>query len=313
MSSALTKNRQGRSGSALLVVLIMLGVLAILAVIVSRSVSGAALELRAARDASEREADLRAGIELGVAAVLNLGDAVRSADAEVDLPDRRITVLATNERARIDINMVDADIFTGLLKTVGVVDDEAASLATNVQNWRGSVTPKQEAANQGGATANRALPLVGGAFNTTTGFTPAATPKQAPTIRFFLHPMQLVSVPGFSKAIVKAIFPLVTVASGSKQIDPFIASAGVLNALPESSAGKVEAFIAAREGNTSPDTALLLLGVDKQFFTDDAALGWRLQIASIRRNGQFRRGEAVVAILKKGSEPYRVVYTLDDL
>jgi len=310
MISEMSKNTESSSGSALLVVLMMLGVIAVLAAVVSRSVSGAALELRAARDASETETDLRAGIELGVAAILKLGEDVRSADAEVDLPDRRIAVLATNERARIDLNLADASILTALLKSVGVEDNEAASLAANILDWRGSVSSQQALATNEDVAHFGGAPHAG-AFNSTTGFQSRATPKQTATIRFFLHPMQLTSVPGFSRAVVKAMLPLVTVASGSKQIDPFIASAGVLNALPDSSSGKVEAFIEARDGNTSPETALLLLGVDKQLLTDEAALGWRLQIVSTRRTGETHRGEAVVAILKDDAEPYRVVY-IDD-
>src|SRR5215475_13869781 len=90
-----------RSGSALLVVLIMLGVVALLAAAVARSVSGAALELSVAHVSSETESDLRAGIELGVAAIFQLGKDMRSADTAVDLADRRIAVRVTNERARI--------------------------------------------------------------------------------------------------------------------------------------------------------------------------------------------------------------------
>jgi type II secretory pathway component PulK len=304
------KKSQSCSGSALLVVLLMLGLLAVLAIVVSRSLSVAALEMRAARDSSQAEIDVRAGIDLGVAAVLKLGDDVRSADAEVVLPDRQIIVVATNERARIDINQADAEILTGLLKAARVDDNEAAALATNVLRWRGSVKSEPQESNEDGGDF-RGPPHLG-SFNTTTGFQPQATPKQKATIRFFLHPMQLASVPGFTNALIKAVFPLVTVASGSMQIDPFIASSGVLNALPESTPGKVEAFIEARDGNTSPDTAILLLGVDKHLFTDEPAVGWRLQITSTPRVGRPHRGEAVVAISKDGSEPYQVLYITDD-
>lgn len=311
MIGKFARNKESRSGSAMLVVLMMLGIIAILAAIVSRSVSGAALELRVARDAAETETDLRAGIDLGVAAILKLGDRVRSADAEVDLPDRRIAVLATNERARIDLNQADASILTALLKSVEVDDSEAAALAGNILNWRGSVSSQQTSVQDESDSHFGNSPHAG-AFNSTTGFELHDTPKQRPTIRFFLHPMQLASVPGFSKRLVKAIFPLVTVANGSKKIDPFIASAGVLKALPDISSGNVDGFLDVRDGNTSPETAILLLGVDKELVADDAALGWRLQIVSTWRNGTSHHGEAVVVVLKDGTEPYRVLY-VDDL
>src|SRR5690349_8608469 len=55
---------RGSAGSALLVVLVMLGVVAILAAVASRSVSGAAREMSAARAVSQSQADLIAGVEL---------------------------------------------------------------------------------------------------------------------------------------------------------------------------------------------------------------------------------------------------------
>src|SRR6516165_1373785 len=137
MHQDLARRNANRSGSALLVVLIMLGVIGLLAAAVARSVSGTALELSVAHRTSESESDLRAGIELGVAAILKLGDEMRSADTAVDLADRRITVRVTNERARIDLNKANAEVLAGLFKAVGVDNDEAASLAANVVNWRG--------------------------------------------------------------------------------------------------------------------------------------------------------------------------------
>jgi type II secretory pathway component PulK len=115
-----------RSGSALLVVLIFLGAVAILATVVARSVSNAALELSSARSEAQTESDLRAGIELGAAAILNLEDGMRRANAVADLSGRRLTVLVTNERARIDINFAKVNILTGLLKSIDLDQTEAA-------------------------------------------------------------------------------------------------------------------------------------------------------------------------------------------
>jgi len=305
-------NHQNRSGSAMLVVLVMLGVIAVLAAAVARSVSGAALELRAARAASETDSDLRAGIELGVAAILKLGDEMRSADASVDLADRRIAVSITNERARIDLNKAKADVLTGLFKAEGLDDDEAASLAANVVSWRGGaasqkpVAPLQDDQHLGGLTGSFG-------FDTPMGSQPKETPKQIPSLRFFFHPMQLVSVPGFSKVLVRRLLPFLTVANGANQINPFIAAPGVLNALPGSSNSKVEACLDARDGNVSRDTAIQLLGVDKELLSEDPADGWRLQITSTSRAGRPRFSEAVIAGVKSdGTEPYRVLYVVDD-
>lgn len=270
-----------QGGSALLVVLVMLGLVAALASVVARSVSGAAHTLGAARTAWQSEADLRAGIELGAATILRLGEDLRSAAASVELPNRRIAVRVTNERARIDLNAADEIVLAQLMVTNGVLDSEAVTLAAQLIQWRGgSVTQGQ--------------------------------PRQESAARHFLHPWQLASIPGFSKQLVAAILPLVTVASGSDQIDPYIAADRVLRAMPGTSAGSVDAFLDARDGNSSREGAILLLGVQQAQLTAHASQGWRIEIVTHMQDGRVKRGEAVIAILPGDSEPYRVLYVLDD-
>ena len=312
MNGNMALSNQNRSGSALLVVLVTLGVIAVLAAAVARSVSGAALELSVARATQETEYDLRAGIELGVVAILKLGDEMRSADAAVDLTGRRITVRVTNERARIDLNKAKADVLTGLFTAEGLDDAEAASLAANIVEWRGGVDSVKTAVSLQDDQQLGGLPQSGG-LAMPTGSQPKDAPKQTPSLRFFFHPIQLVSVPGFSKPLVRRLFPFLTVANGANKINPFIAGPDVLNALPGASSSKVEAFLDARDGNVSRDTAILLLGVDKEFLSEDAAAGWRLQITSTPRVGRVHHSEAIIGGVKgDGEEPYHVLYVLDD-
>jgi general secretion pathway protein K len=298
-------------GSALLVVLVMLGLIALLAVHVSRSVSGAARELGAARGGSQADIDLRAGIELGVAAILNLRNDMRTGEAEAELAGRRITVRISNERARIDLNLASAKSLAGLLKTQGLDGNEATALAANVVEWRGgSASQKVSAQDDGSFGAPSRSP----GLDAPTGLQANQAPKQMPTQRFFFHPIQIESVSGFSRSLARRLLPMLTVANGTNTINPFIAEAGVLNALPEASENNVDTFIAARDGNIGRDTAIQLLGVDKQLLSESAASGWRLQITTTRRGGKPRRSEAVVAAIDgEGNDPYRVVYVIDDL
>jgi general secretion pathway protein K len=299
-----------RRGSALLVVLVMLGMIAALAAVISRSISGAALEVSAARASSESEVDLRAGIELGVATILKLGKEMRSADAAADLAKRRITVHVTNERARIDLNTANATVLAALLQANGVTQSEADELAANVAEWRGGSASQTLTAPKEEDRLGAQLPRLGG-MDTPVGLEKEA-PKQIVGSRFFFHPMQLASVPGFTKTLVNTILPLLTVANGSGQIDPTIASARVLEALPGTSPSKVEAYLEARDGNTGRDTAILLLGVEKELVTARASDGWRLQIVSTRPGARTHRSEAVIAVSKNDSEPYKVVYVTDE-
>jgi general secretion pathway protein K len=295
------------TGSALLVVLVMLGTIAILAAVVSRAVSSAALEMSAVRAASLSEADLHAGIELGAAAILKLGDTMRSADAVADLANRHLTVHITNERARIDLNVASKSMLTALFVANGVDENEAESLATAVRDWRGgSASQKLVAPTSGLATHAPGVSTFDTPIDDTNGVR-----KQTIGTRYFLHPAQLASVPGFSKQFVKSILPLVTLANRSNQIDPFIASRGVLEALPGATPGKVDGFINARDGNTSREMAILMLGLDKGVVTDSAAAGWRLQIVSASRTGRKQRREAVIVVGKGDDKPFRVLYVGD--
>jgi general secretion pathway protein K len=301
---------QGSSGSALLFVLIMLGAIAALAAIASRTVSGAALEMSNARETALSDADLRAGMELGAAAILKLGDTMRSADADADLTNRHLSVHITNERGRIDLNAAPKKVLAALLKANGVDENEADSLATAVRDWRGGSASQQLAAPVQAGSLGGQIPGLGGfdkPVDDTKGFH-----TQTVGTRYFFHPTQLASVPGFTKQLVISILPLLTLANGSPQIDPFVASQGVLEALPDMTPSKVQAFMEARDGNSGRDMALLLLGLDKTLVTDSAAAGWRLEIVSASRTGRIHRREAVIVVGDGDDRPFRVLY-VDDL
>jgi len=300
-----------RTGSALLVVMVMLGAIAVLAAVISRSVSGAAIEMSAGRERLLSDNDLHAGIELGVAAILKLGDKMRSADAAADLANRHITVHITNERARIDLNRASSSVLAALFVANGVDDNEAASLAAAIHEWRGGSASQKlvgPAPAEGPATHLPGLTT----FDTPVEVGNGEIPSQTIGTRYFFHPTQLASVPGFSPQLVKSVLPIVTVANGSGQIDPYIASRRVLEALPGATPSQVQAFIDARDGNVSRDAAILLLGVDKALVTDTAALGWRLEIVSTARAGRPHRREAIILVTEDNEKPYRVLYAGDD-
>jgi general secretion pathway protein K len=301
------ERRHAEAGSALLVVLVLLGSIAALVAIVSRSISGAALEMSVARASAEHEWDLRAGIELGVAAIARLGENMRSAEASASLPDRRIRVRVTNERARIDLNAADAAQLVALLKASGLSDSDASVLARNLIEWRGGT--QQFSASIEDRRQSTFIGMGGSDLRPDSELRKA--PQQIIGTRFFLHPLQLTSVPGFSAQLVARLLPLVTVANGSNQVDPYLASSETLLAMPGVSPATVDAFLAARDGNSGRELAIKLLGMPENMASSRAAAGWRIEIRSLGSNGQVYLGEAVVAILESDSEPYRVLYVSD--
>jgi general secretion pathway protein K len=303
-------NRPGaQRGSALLVVLLLIGAMSALAVVVSRSVSGAALEMSAAKINAEREWDIRAGIELGVASIQSLGEGVRSGEAWTTLSDRRIQVSFVNERARVDLNAASLPVLKALMVAAGVIDSDADALARNIIEWRGG------SASQELKSGEEESPFSGFGKPAGTDLRPGSelreAPKQTVGTRFFLHPAQLASVPGFSKTLVDSLMPFITVANGSNQVDPYIAPRAVLLALPGATPATVDAFLAGRDQNSGLKFATLLMGVSKTQLSTSAAPGWRMEIASTGKEGRVHHSSAEIAVITGDSEPYRVLYVLD--
>jgi hypothetical protein len=256
---------------------------AVLALVAARAVSSAASEMNTARELAQTEADLRGGIELGVAAIRQMGGDMRSAAASVDLPGRRISVRVTNERARIDLNVANVAVLSGLFRASDIRSADPAVLANSLRDWRAGFDVGDGKSGSARFVGQRVL----------------------------THPLQLTSIPNFSMEVVNAILPLVTVASGSSQIDPFIADDRVLLSLPGTSAQSVQAFHNASDSDKR-ENAIRALGAPQTALTADAASGWRLQILTSFQNRRRSNSEAVVALMKGDTEPYRVLYVVDD-
>ena len=297
------------TGSALVVVLLLLAMVAVLTAVVGRSISGATIEVTAARNTLLADSDLRAGVELAAGAILELGDDMRIADVEAQLAGRRVTVHVTNERGRIDLNKAPSTVLKSMFQAAGADPAESSTLAAGLLDWRGGAAAQGLAPPMASATlgVGAHLPSLASG-DTSVEFGGGAAPQQLIGTRYLFHPAQLGSIPGFTPKVISSILPVVTVANGSAQIDPFVASAGVIEAMPEMSASKVEGFIEARTGNTSRSVALLQLGLDKAYVTDTAAAGWRLEISIKDRFGYLRVHEVVIVMAPDGKKPYRVLY-----
>jgi general secretion pathway protein K len=284
---------RGAQGSALLIVVVLLGTIAALVAVVSRSVSGAAMEAMVLFDEGRTESALRSGIDVGVASILKLGLRARAAETTVDLIDSQLFVRASNETARIDLNKAARPLLAGLIRECGIDRGAADGLAERILDWRAGPGAQQ--------ARDRTVP--GAGDNSTALAAPA---------RVFVHPLQLASINGFSNALVARMVPFLTVANTVGNIDPELASDQVLAALgatPEEIAAFREA---RRRGATSRETALELLGVPKSLVTADAAKGWRIEITSTPSSGRVRRSEAVVVLLHDDTQPYRLLYVMDD-
>lgn len=291
-------------GSALLIVLAILGLIAALISVVAHSVGEAALASRLGQREIRNEADLRSAIELAALTVKKSGKEMRSAEAVYKFPDRTMRVSVVNESARVDLNFTDAKTLSALFQALGLGSSDAESAVASVIEWRGgSASQKFAPVRQQDDIFTQTIGTGDGKSQDTS-----AAPKSMAGTRLFLYPGQLVNVPGLSLAQVKSVLPYVTVASGSNRIDPFIASEPVLNALSSRGQTGADAFIRSRSSNTSRETAIMMLGIDKEKVSDGAALGWLVQAEVVRAGGERWRGEAVIIVPEEGDESYRVLY-----
>jgi general secretion pathway protein K len=287
----------GTQGSALLIVVVLLGTVAALAVVMSRSVSSAAMEAKVLLDEGRAEIALRSGIDVGVAAILQLGLRVRVAETSVDLTDSQLFVRASNESARIDLNKSPRPLLAGLISESGVDPRAADALAERIVDWRDGPRAQQ--------AGDRTVSLRDDPSTRTAM-------GQGIAARVFVHPLELASINGFSNALVARMLPFLTVANTVGNIDPDLASDQVLAALG-ASPERIDAFREARRrGATSRETAIELLGIAKSLVTADAARGWRIEITSTPRSGRVRQSEAVVVLLNSDIVPYRLLYVMDD-
>ena len=127
--------------------------------------------------------------------------------------------------------------------------------------------------------------------------------------RIFVHPLQLASINGFSNSLVARMMPFLTVANtvGNIDLGSSVGGAGICARRTDRRLSR-----SASTRGERAETAVELLGAPESLVTTDAAQGWR-SITSTPRSGRVRHSEAVVVLLDNDTQPYRLLYVMDDL
>lgn len=283
-----------RRGSALLVVLVMLGLIAVLAAVVGRVVGGTARDLSAAVASERAYVGARAGLELA-GLMLRSGELEMAGAGQRTLPldDVTISVEVTNERSRIDLNGAPEELLAGLFRALGEEGDVADARAARIVDWR---DPDDEVRPNGAEVgAYRGAGL--------------AAPRNGP----FVHPLELASVLDMPPDIVRRALPYVTVGNPYGLVDPFVADAVVLQALPGTSPSRIADFLEERQtGLGDTELAIVQLGASEDYVDQEEAPGWRATITVAPRLGRARRFVALLVGEQDDTLPYRVLYMLDE-
>ncbi len=118
---------------------------------------------------------------------------------------------------------------------------------------------------------------------------------------------------GIPPYIVERVLPLVTVYSGSAQVDVRVAPPEVLSALPNVTPDQLKEVLAQRARDPTDGKALLqILGpaANGAGASSNPAARVRMQIRL--DNGRTAHAEVVILLLETGDEPYRVLSWRDD-
>ena len=202
--------------------------------------------------------------------------------------DVTLTVMATDESARIDINSAAEPLLKGLLQNVGGLDSETAQrMLDAILDWRDA----DELRRPNGAEAQDYQ---------------SAGSKYVPTNSPFESVGELQRVLAVTPALMARLAPSLTVYSRQAGVNLATAGRDALLAMPTATAELVDAFIAAREEalkNRLPAPPF----PPAQGFAVGASPVWRIHVVARTPDGVTFARDAVVRPL---GDPRRPLVTL---
>lgn len=264
---------------------------ALLAVIAAGLTAATRSDARLASNIAERmqaEALAEAGIFAAILELHRAGDAPTwPADGQLlrlSLDGGRAEVTGTDEAGKVDLNAAPEELVAGLLRAVGLPDQEAARLADAIADFRDEDGLRR--LNGAEDAEYRAAGLSHGAFDR-----PFQTVEE---LRFVL---------GADDALVARVAPFVTVYTRESGIDPEVAPATALLALPGIDAAAVTAALDAVDGRAER-LALALREVDDRLLGATAGRLFTLRAAGTTDGGTAAVREAVIRLTGNPHHPY---------
>jgi len=283
MTTDLTTRTDPRRGAVLMTVLWSISLLAALAMAASVTFRGFAGVMSVDRNRVERDALITAGLEVAASIILDLGKTTPLRDLErtVALSTGAVNVRLSDEGGRIDIAKAPAEVLAAMLQSAGAPPATADSVAKAIIEQRGNA--------------------------------PRTAPARRPPVLATTHEQALSNIgqiAGMRAQWLAAIAPLTTI-YGSETVNPLTAPRGVIAALPDVDANRLEAFLTERRVAPSDANRLAqMLGPAQNYVS---AKPQRIAAVELRatltesRNNNIAGARAVIAVLPQDSEPYRVL------
>jgi general secretion pathway protein K len=286
------RNDRPNDGFIIVAVLWILGALATLAVIYSLYARETAVEFVNHDERLQAQSLAMAGVELA-AYRLTARSNVRPLQGRFAFRQGSATIGVEfcSENSRIDLNFAPKELLAGLFVGLGVQREDALAFADRIIAWR--------------------TPLPSGASDSEAALYQAAGKSYGPRHGPFQHLNEVGMVAGLPPLLIDRILPYLTVYSGRPEVNVLVAAPQVLAALPGLTPDRLQLLLTQREG-TPQDVVRAQLGIATSYVTLAASSADRVTVDVRFPTGRRIRSQAVIFLLDKGTEPYRVLSWRDD-
>jgi general secretion pathway protein K len=191
-----------------------------------------------------------------------------------------------SENGNIDLNFAPKDILAGLFIGLGAAPQTALDFADRIIAWRSTLSA---------GAADPELAIYQGAGK-------AYPPRHAP----FQSVDEIGLVVGMPMRFLERALPYLTVYSGHAEINVLSAPAQVIAALPGMTPDRLQMLLGQR-GNVAPEAMQTALGGVSNYITLQPGASDRISVEVRFTSGLRVRSNAVVFILDKDTQPYRVL------
>jgi general secretion pathway protein K len=269
------RRKDPRRGMVLVAVLWSIALLSALAMAASVTFRGFAGVMVVERDRLQADALLTAGLETAAGIIDTLGDTpLAEIETSVTLGTGAVRLRLNDEGGRIDIGRAPLELIASMLRAVGAPQAVADDLARSIVERRKSGRPADA------TTAATAAP--------------------------FSDLAQLASIPGMSPDWIAALAPLATVFGGDT-VNPLTAPPGVIAALPDLDADRIDAFLKARRGGANADALVQMIAPAQRYLSVKPQRVVSVDLNARLASGYASAARAVIVVLPQDSQPYRVL------
>lgn len=292
-----------RRGVVLVTVLWTISLLSALAMAAAVSFRGFAGVLAIDRDRVQADALFTAGLEAGADLLAKYrGRPLTPVETRLTLSTGVVRARLSDELGKIDINKAPVEVFASLFAQVGVPG--GAEVARAIVLWRDGEVK---------TAAERALAKPAPQVSINAGAAAGAaekTDRPEETREFeqaFTHVGQLAQIPAMRPEYVRLIAPFTTV-FGDETVNASTAPPEILRALPEMNEARIERLVEARRFSpVEPERIEQILGPASQYVKPKSHSVARLELTVALADGYAAAAEAVIVILPKDQQPYRVL------